>query len=621
MKCRDAKLVACHPKSLPWLVTALVVGACTGEIAGRSSGGSDPGRPSDQDDQTGEPDPIADEVMLGDPQSALGTFELPACREETLSKDLPLRRLSRRQFTNNLKAAIELLVPGRAEAILQSVAKRFEDHPHDAAVSPNSFGAFGFTRADQIMSQQQADNHFAIATDLATALASQAAHLEAVFGGCATDSDRGNDVTCAATGIQRWGSRLLRMPLGENDIGFFAQAAAADRGGNKESEGFADVLTLMLSSPSFFFHVEGGAADPKDAKSRLQAHELASRLAFNLTDAPPDAELWAAAASGEILNDGVYKDHVMRLVSSEAAVATRDVFFDEWFGLSGHTPNLLDKVSTSKAWAELTKTMRPQANSHGAMIDDVLMMARAEATANAPVNNLLTNRNAYARDAWLAGLYEVNPWDGGSVVPHPAAPARSGLLTRPAFTASGDVDTRPIQKGTRIRNALLCDHVPSPPPGAAQPIPPPDRENPQTTRQLVAALTEQPSTPCRSCHMELINPLGFMTENFDGLGRERNKESVFLPDGEFLADVDIDTETVFGENAAALQSQMVESGKFSVCFARQLFRFSSSKAQEVDADDGCVLRGMMDRSLNGDGILDVMAAYALSENFKRRLFN
>ena|GEM_PF-6721453 len=45
----------------------------------------------------------------------------------------------------------------------------------------------------------------------------------------------------------------------------------------------------------------------------------------------------------------------------------------------------------------------------------------------------------------------------------PNSSARVGLITRPAFLASGDYQNHPILKGVRLRSALLCQDLPDPP--------------------------------------------------------------------------------------------------------------------------------------------------------------
>jgi hypothetical protein len=76
----------------------------------------------------------------------------------------------------------------------------------------------------------------------------------------------------------------------------------------------------------------------------------------------------------------------------------------------------------------------------------------------------------------LASLYGV-PAPAGEFerVRFPAAAHRAGLLGHGSFLASnaGPVETSPTARGIFIREQLLCQHVPNPPPGVNTQVPEP----------------------------------------------------------------------------------------------------------------------------------------------------
>src|SRR5690606_34616289 len=159
----------------------------------------------------------------------------------------------------------------------------------------------------------------------------------------------------------------------------------------------------------------------------------------------------------------------------------------------------------------------------------------------------------------------------------PLLPAgeRPGLLTRAWFLASGSASTRPILRGVFVRRNLLCDEL-APPPSNVVAVPPGLRAD-QTTREVIEELTEQPGTSCASCHATLINPLGFVFEGFDALGRVQQEQRLF-DDGTQVGALPIDTTAVprvtaederVVEGPAGLSQIMLESGKLEACLARQ----------------------------------------------------
>jgi len=99
---------------------------------------------------------------------------------------------------------------------------------------------------------------------------------------------------------------------------------------------------------------------------------------------------------------------------------------------------------------------------------------------------------------------------------------RAGVLTHPylmscfAYTGASS----PIHRGVFLARGVLGRTL-RPPQDAFTPLPE-DLHPTLTTRERVALQTK--SDNCQSCH-GLINPLGFTLENFDAVGRYRDKDN------------------------------------------------------------------------------------------------
>lgn len=147
-----------------------------------------------------------------------------------------------------------------------------------------------------------------------------------------------------------------------------------------------------------------------------------------------------------------------------------------------------------------------------------------------------------------------------------------------------------------------------------------------SARQRAEAISEA-RADCAACHQQTINPLGFVTESFDGLGRFREMETVYAPSsGEALAEVPVDSaavpRVVAGDarpasDTATLARYMLESGKPQACFARHYFRFTFGR-QEQDEADGCTLEEMYRGLLEGQSFGSVLRVLALRPEFRRR---
>ncbi len=181
----------------------------------------------------------------------------------------------------------------------------------------------------------------------------------------------------------------------------------------------------------------------------------------------------------------------------------------------------------------------------------------------------------------------------------PAGLRRAGLLGEASFltAAAGPVETSPTSRGVFIREQLLCQHVPSPPPGVNTNLPEPDPEKPLTRQQRLAAHVDDPT--CAACH-RLMDPIGLGLEHFDAIGRWRDKERIEIRDviGDVFAkrkqvrrfDLDIESHGEVAGIANSGFSDPVELGPILAgspvcqeCIVRQIFRYASGR-MEAPAD-------------------------------------
>ena len=132
-------------------------------------------------------------------------------------------------------------------------------------------------------------------------------------------------------------------------------------------------------------------------------------------------------------------------------------------------------------------------------------------------------------NADLASLYGVPAPSGEFELRAASRPTsrRSGLLGQASFLTSnaGPVETSPTARGIFIREQLLCQHVPNPPPGVNTQVPEPTADRPLARRQRMQAHVDNPT--CASCH-RLMDPIGFGLENYDArrpLARQAKRSS------------------------------------------------------------------------------------------------
>lgn len=535
------------------------------------------------------------------------------CDPEAAPPALPLRRLSSAQLKNTLKDLIAFALPKNASAVLDEVTRDVDALPADSRQGPDPIFA-RFDRLDQTVQQRLVDDEYALARKIGGALTSSTARLSELAGECATKS---SDQACLDGFIRRFGERVQRRVLEPDDVAFYRKAAGS---APYAASGYADVAALLLTSPYALYAVEHGQSK-SEARAKLSAFELASRLSYQFWQTSPDSALLEAARSGALLTVDGYAAELERVLSDSKAERGVRELFGQWL----ENPKLeeLDAHAGEAVYDAFLDGFEPGTELKQRMQSEVADAALYYLANGGSFADFFGSNRSFAKTQDLADLYQTPIWKSGEP-PLFSEPARVGLLTRAALLATGLSDTRPIIKGVLIRKAILCDAVPPPPADVAN-SPPPLSDAKASTRQAVQAKTS--TGTCAVCHTTLINDLGFSTENFDALGRLRSEQPLFDAKGKQVGAAAVDTSSVpkvddadmtASTGAADLTRLILASDKPYACFARQYFRFTYARV-ESNAD-GCTLAALKDRLQQNAGIYDVLKAIALDRSFQERSF-
>jgi hypothetical protein len=527
-----------------------------------------------------------------------------ACDPAELVPEQGLQRLSLTQYQSRLRELVEVVAPEHSAAILSELRIALAALPRDLRGGQEpDYG--GLRRLDQSIYAESVDGSYAVAVALGEALTARPERLRAVAGECAVDADAGNDQACVDAFIQKLGKLVLRRPLSAEDQAFYRQVA------------YADIVTLLASSPYFLYAVElGGTA--------LTAHELAARLALHFWHGAPDEQLMAAADSGALLELEVYAQQVERVYADAKTERMLEELFVDWLEPK-HLEELHVRIG-SFDYDALRSDFTPGPELKSRMLRELGRMGVYYAHRTASTfAEMFQSRSSFAETADLAEIYGVPVWDGSSEPPTFPDAERTGLLTRAALVATGHGTSHPIFKGVYARKTVLCETIP-PPPADANVVARAARPGNITSRAVTEALSSA-RADCAGCHVSLINPVGFNLEHFDGLGRFRALERVYDPlSGVLLAEEPVRSQAVprvvpddlrEAEGAADLHRFMIESGKPQLCFARRYFRYTFAR-EEDDARDGCVLNALLRPLLAGESLGTALRAVALQPAFRER---
>jgi len=385
------------------------------------------------------------------------------------------------------------------------------------------------------------------------------------------------DVKCRDQFVQAFGLRAFRRPLTDAELRRYTTLFGAQAGKTGQFlDGARIVVEAMLQSPKFLFHAEGNA--------RLREYEIASRLSYFLWDTMPDRRLFEAAANGDLRTpDGV--ERVARsMLDQPPARLSVDEFFAQWLRFD----RVLGSVKDRRRYPEFTPELAAMMVQETRMLLDTLVWNDGNFMEAFTADYSFLNSD-------LAGLYGVPAPPGEfELVRFPADAHRAGLLGHGSFLASnaGPVETSPTARGIFIREQLLCQHVPNPPPGVNTQVPEPTAERPLARRQRMQAHVENPT--CASCH-RLMDPIGFGLENYDAVGKWRNKEAIEFevpgPRGRpatKTVDLPIDGTGEIAGLANATFSEprsigrlLADSRACQDCVVKQLFRYAFGRVENV----------------------------------------
>jgi hypothetical protein len=399
-----------------------------------------------------------------------------------------------------------------------------------------------------------------------------------------------SDAKCRDAFVRRFGLRAFRRPLTEDEVKrYTAVFAEQAKGSRRFLDGARVVVEAMLQSPNFLFHVESGP------DGRFADYDAASRLSYLLWNTMPDQALFDAAAKGDLrTTEGRERAARRMLENVPRGREALDQFFEEWLRF--------DRVVNAVKQRGRYPAFTPE-----------LALAMAEETRTFLHHLVWNDRNfmeALTADysfltSELAELYAVSPpKDQFDMVKFPADTKRAGILGQGTFLAStaGPTDTSPTARGIFIRERLLCQHVPPPPPGVITTLPDPlVDQKPKGRRQLMVEHVENPT--CASCH-RLMDPIGFGFEHFDAIGRWREQEMIPVPrrggeEGGFRGGpppiplpINAQGEIAGLANSAfsgakELGAILAASPTCQECIVRQMFRYSYGRL-ETAADEKTV---------------------------------
>jgi hypothetical protein len=365
------------------------------------------------------------------------------------------------------------------------------------------------------------------------------------------------------------------------------------------------MLKAILVSPQFLFITPAEEVEQSVEIVPLDDYQLASRLSYLLWATMPDDQLMALADSGKLSEPPVLKAQVKRLLEDPRSRALFDGFGAQWLGVE----KLADMTVDTAQFPQMTSKMRT------AMYDEVRLFFDSIVRENQNVLSLIDCDYTFLNET-LATIYGLQATVRGPKMRKVrlSDANRGGILGMPGILAATSFPNRtsPVKRGVWVLEQVLGDHIPPPPPD----VPALEKQD----QAAVANLTLRQRTAlhrsnavCANCH-DRLDPIGFGLENFDAIGRWRDREENGSP-------IDASGELPGGKRFSSPKELKVIIAERRDDFARNLVErlLAYALCRRLAGYDEIVVDGLMqDIAADGYRMQAVISAIVTSYPFTHR---
>ncbi len=403
--------------------------------------------------------------------------------------------------------------------------------------------------------------------------------------------------------LEKFLPRAFRRPVDPQTVESYLEIAKRRwvQGGDFDAAMHLLIRNILIS-PRFLYRLV--------RPGELDDYDLATRLSYFLTQSPPDDQLLKLAHAGKLSKPDILLREATRLLPKDPSNAMVQSFTGQWLDT-----NLLPEIMPDAVFkfSEAEIALAEQEVEH--FFTEML-------TQNLPMTDFIDPDFHYTTLAFARDNYQYTPQNvtsntssgmmGGSELrklPLERGGRFGGLLTQSAVmtaTANG-VDTQPVLRGVWVLENILGKHPPDPPKNV--PALTPDTTGTTNPREMLAAHTGEAA--CAGCH-NLIDPVGFMLENYDPVGNWRElwpkidvpiDSSATLYDGTPINDI------------TDFKAWLVDNiDLFSQNLSEKLMTYATGRVPN-HAEKHEIKKIVQENQKNGDGFQDLVLALITSETF------
>ncbi len=377
---------------------------------------------------------------------------------------------------------------------------------------------------------------------------------------------------CAKTILSTFMRRAWRRPVApeevEKEYKFVAMALA-------DKQTFEAAMRVgveaVLVSPNFLFRIERDP-NPSTLKKAALANpihqindfELASRLSYFLWSSTPDDQLLDLAQQNKLHDQATLTAQLKRMLADSKSSRFVENFAGQWLQLRN-----LDSIKPDpEKFPMFDKELRQALKTETTLFFSTVLKE------DRPVTDFLDGKYTFLNER-LAKYYGIPNVTGKEFRKVDLdGTQRSGVITQGSVLTVSSYPTRtsPVIRGKWILENFLNAPPPPPPPN----VPPLNESEVGTAGSMRQQLEKHRESPiCASCHNKM-DPIGFGLENYDAIGRWREKDGAFpidpsgnLPSGQKF------------NGAAEMKAALVETKEaFVGCITEKMMTYALGRGLE-----------------------------------------
>jgi hypothetical protein len=596
-----SKVPPLHLRTTLGCAIALAIGAaaCNGAISDEGSnptGGPGSGAAGSGSSPTGGPGTGGTSVPNPPDAGSAGSGTPAALDVGRIS----IHRLNNLEYDNTVHDLVGVM--GMAQATFQPDEEGEFDNDADAFTVNDARYEQYFNAADTIGEAVFADT-------AATGL--RQTYVYGLVTPACTPSATATD--CSSKIISAFGAKAWRRPLTTQEVaGLVTLATNAITLGETPDGSIKQVVKTVLASPQFLYRIEFDPNPTSTVAHSLDPYELASRLSYLGWSSMPDQALFDLAKSGQIGTNAILTQQVDRMLADPKGANFTNSFAGQWLGARDMQSHQVEPT----AFASFDEPLR------AAFVQEELMYFNQFLTGTLPMTKFFTTQTNFVntRLAKHYGFPAVPATAGFQMVTN-GSPNRVGFMGLGSFLTftSYSYRTAPTLRGKWVLLNLLCQVIPSPPPGV--PVLDPNAQPTDTSVQsedVRARLTAHRANPtCAGCHA-LLDPIGLGLENFDAIGAYRQKYSATS-----ATNIDSSGMLPTGETFSSLSqlAQILTMGTHGQqaidCASHKMMTYALSRSL-VDSDNPYLNQVRTAWAGQGYGLKDLMKDIVQNDTFKFR---